>query len=543
MFTLMTYFDRMRSITLTPTRLLFIVPALLVLTGNATFFSKVEAIYPWGVDNSGFLLSLAFFHYSLLTLFMAIFSLFLPMRVIASVFILLTAMQGYFTNQLGIMIDTDMIRTMFETNVAEAADLLNAGFIWHLLLQGVAPVAFMWWLPFKKLSMYRELKFKALSAVTVIAVIVLSIFPFSDHYASFFREHKPIRNYMYPTASILNMGRYIKQEVKAAETHDFISLTDNVIRSTVDTHTELVIMVVGETARTDHFSLNGYKRQTNPRLAVEKNLISYSDISSCGTLTAMSVPCMFSHDDREHFDREASHYIENVLDLLKRANVSVLWRDNNSSSKGVANRVAYEDYRSPENNHTCDVECRDTGMLEGLQAYIDKQKGDILIVLHSMGSHGPAYFKRYPKEFEKFTPACNTLELSQCSREEVINAYDNTIVYTDYFLSKVIELLKRNTPKYETTMFYVSDHGESLGESGLYLHGMPYMIAPEAQTKVPLIVWGGDSSDVDIIKSVELKDVTNSHDAVFDVLLDLFEIQSDLNKSSASPLVYLKDVH
>lgn len=537
----MTYFDRIRSITLTPTRLLFIVPALLVLTGNATFFSKVEAIYPWGIDHAGFLLSLAFFHFSLLALFMAIFSLFLPMRIIASVFILLTAMQGYFTNQLGIMIDTDMIRTMLETNIAEATDLLNTGFILHLLLQGVAPVVFMWWLPFQRLSIYKELKFKALSAVSILAVIVLSIFPFSDHYASFFREHKPLRNYMYPTASILNMGRYIKQEAKAAEKHDFISLTENVARPEVDADTELVIMVVGETARADHFSLNGYKRQTNPKLALEKNLLSYSDISSCGTLTALSVPCMFSHDDRKHFDREASHYTQNVLDLLKRAGASVLWRDNNSSSKGVANRVAHEDYRSPEKNHTCDVECRDTGMIEGLQDYIDKQTGDVLIVLHSMGSHGPAYFKRYPKAFEKFTPACHSLELSQCSHEEIINAYDNTIVYTDHFLSKVIELLKRNTPTYETSMFYVSDHGESLGESGLYLHGMPYMIAPEAQTKVPLIIWAGDSSDIDIVKSAELKDVKNSHDAVFDVLMGLFEIQSDLSKSSESPLVYFKD--
>jgi len=249
---------------------------------------------------------------------------------------------------------------------------------------------------------------------------------------------------------------------------------------------------------------------------------------------------MFSHEGREGFDRERSYYKENSLDLLSRAGVSVLWRDNNSSSKGVARRITYEDYQTPEKNPDCDIECRDTGMLDGLQEYIDDQKGDVLIVLHSMGSHGPAYFKRYPKEFEKFTPACNTLELAQCSDEEINNAYDNTIVYTDYFLSKVIELLKRNTPKYETTMFYISDHGESLGESGLYLHGMPYMIAPDTQTHVPLIIWASDSSDIDIKKSIALKDIKNSHDAVSNLLIELFEIHTDLDKPTTPPLVYCK---
>jgi len=262
----MNYFDRLRSITLTPTRLIFILPALLILTSSTTFFTKVEALYPWGAGNSGFLISLALFHYSLLALLMAIFSLFIPVRIIASVFILITAMQGYYTTQLGIMIDTDMIRTMFETNVAEASDILNGGFILHILLQGVLPVVLMWMIPFQKSAFLKEFKFKAFSSVLVVIILLLSAFPFSDHYASFFREHKPLRNYMYPTVSILNMGKYIKEEIKAAETHEFITLTDNVEVMPLDTHRELIIMVVGETARADRFSLNGYNRQTNPNL-------------------------------------------------------------------------------------------------------------------------------------------------------------------------------------------------------------------------------------------------------------------------------------
>ncbi len=180
-------------------------------------------------------------------------------------------------------------------------------------------------------------------------------------------------------------------------------------------------------------------------------------------------------------------------------------------------------------------------MLDGLQAFVDSQSGDILIVLHQMGSHGPAYYKRYPEQFEQFTPSCQSIELSNCTTDEIVNAYDNTILYTDHFLARVIGFLEQNTPRYETAMFYVSDHGESLGEGGFYLHGMPYMVAPTAQTHVPIIVWNGGSSDIDYEKSLALKDSPNSHDALFGTLLDLFEIQTDLKPIGEHPLVYLKE--
>jgi len=183
----------------------------------------------------------------------------------------------------------------------------------------------------------------------------------------------------------------------------------------------------------------------------------------------------------------------------------------------------------------------DTGMLVGLQQYIDEHEGDILIVLHQMGSHGPAYYKRYPAEFERFTPACRSAELSTCSIEEIVNAYDNSILYTDYFLSKVIDFLKQNSSDYETSMLYVSDHGESLGETGIYLHGLPFMFAPEAQIKVPVLVWPGNSSDIDYEKTLSLKDQPNSHDALFDTLLQIFEIRTDLHRQHEQPLIYLKN--
>lgn len=472
---------------------------------------------------------------------MVIVSVVLPIRAVASLFILVTAVADYYSDHLGIVIDSDMIRTAMATSAAEAGDLLNIGFLTRLLVFGVVPAALIWFVPFQKASLIKEIRYRSQAAVGVVALLVFCVWSSSEHYASFFREHKPLRYYMHPTASIYAMGDYIRHEIKQSEVHDYVALktTANVVET--DTHRELVILVVGETARADHFSLNGYPRLTNPKLSKEERLISYSDITSCGTLTAVSVPCMFAYSDREHFDQGAADYTENALDMLNRAGVNILWRDNNSDSKGVAARVTYQDFKTADVNPECDVECRDTGMLDGLQEYIDGQQGDMLIVLHSMGSHGPAYFKRYPEEFEQFKPACHTLELSQCSNEEIINAYDNTILYTDYFISKVIELLKNNTPRFETAMFYVSDHGESLGESGIYLHGMPYMLAPDAQIKVPVIAWAGETSDIDYEKSLALKDVPNSHDALFSALLAAYEMEHELDGSDKQPLVYIKE--
>ncbi len=298
-----------------------------------------------------------------------------------------------------------------------------------------------------------------------------------------------------------------------------------------DVERELVIFVLGETARADHFSLNGYAKQTNPLLSKEA-VISFPHMESCGTSTDVSVPCMFSGYGRSQFDNDKGRSTENLLDVLTRAGVHVLWRDNNSDSKGVALRVPYEDFKTPKKNHHCDVECRDEGMLEGLQAFIDQHpKGDIMIILHQMGNHGPAYYKRYPKSFERFTPACQSNQLDECSAEEINNAYDNAILYTDHFLSSVIDLLKQNDPSFETAMVYVSDHGESLGEKGVYLHGMPWFMAPDAQKNPAAVMWFG--KHYDDIDKLALKSRANkavSHDNMFHTLLGMMEVQTDLYK-------------
>ena len=287
-------------------------------------------------------------------------------------------------------------------------------------------------------------------------------------------------------------------------------------------------MVVGEAVRADRLSLNGYTRQTTPLLQRE-DIIKFPEMYSCGTSTAVSVPCMFSIFTRDEYSDNNMKSQENLLDVLHHAGVNILWRDNNSDSKGTALRVPYEDYKSPSRNPICDVECRDEGMLVGLQEYIDRTKyGDILIVLHQMGNHGPAYFKRYPKEFEKFTPVCKTNQLEECSREEIGNAYDNAVLYTDYFLSKVISLLKQNEKSFESAMVYISDHGESIGENNLYLHGLPYFMAPDSQKHVGAILWFGNGFKIDNKALKEKSTEIFSQDYLFHTILGLLEVDTSI---------------
>ncbi|MBD3807883.1 MAG: sulfatase-like hydrolase/transferase, partial [Epsilonproteobacteria bacterium] len=252
----------------------------------------------------------------------------------------------------------------------------------------------------------------------------------------------------------------------------------------------------------------------------------------CGTSTAHSVPCMFSIKTRKEFDIDNAPYEENALDVLNHTGkVAIIWRDNNSNSKNVADRIGEQDYRNNKNNTICDSECRDEGMLVGLDKFIEQNSNkDILIVLHQMGNHGPEYYKRYPKAFEKFTPTCKTNQLESCTKEQISNAFDNAILYTDAFLSKTVNFLKKYDNTHDTGMIYMSDHGESLGENGVYLHGMPYMIAPEAQKHIGAILWFGDNTKRTIPhqKIVQNAKKEYSHDNLFHTLLGIFGVKTSV---------------
>ncbi len=512
------------------------LPALLITVAiflqafcNQAFFVNVARVYSPDAGNLGYLVSLALVFTLVNTALLALLCWGRAAKPALVAILLLSAGAAYFMDQYNVIINDSMIDNTLKTDPGEVFDLMSLKLGTYLLMLGVLPSVLVWKLPISRPPLLHGLLRQLVTIAGALGLGVLLILASSTFYTSFLREHKPLRYYANPSYYLYSAVRYGQEMLDSSE-HVFRPIGADAHIAGSGKHRELLVLVVGETARADHFSLNGYARETNPLLAKE-NVISFDNAWSCGTSTSWSVPCMFSMKTRRDFDRASAPREGNLLDVLQTAGVNVLWLDNNSDSKGVADRVTYRNYRSREVNTQCDDECRDVGMLEGVRQYIHGHpSGDIVIVLHQMGNHGPAYYKRYPPEFGKFQPVCRTNQFEQCSRQEIVNAYDNALLYTDYFLSQLIDLLK-GYDSFEAAMIYVSDHGESLGENNIYLHGLPYMVAPEAQTRVPLIMWFGagfDQSGVDLAALRHSVHQRYSHDNLFHTVLGLLEVQTSV---------------
>lgn len=507
---------------------------------NISFFKHLIGAYPPSAKNLLFILSVATIMASVIFLGLLVFSSKYTIKPLLILIFLLASLSAYAMDGFNTVIDADMIQNIFSSYSTEIMDQLTLKMAFYFFILGIIPSLIVLKIPVHSVSFKNEVGSKIKYMGLVVIIIISQLFIFGKNYASFFREHKILRYYSNPIQFTYALTKYVASQVNSSS-GVLAPIGQDAKIPLSDVDRELIVLVVGETARADRFSLNGYQRQTNPLLSKEE-VFSFSNVEACGTSTALSVPCMFSLFNRSEYSPKLGKNTENLLDVLNHAGINILWRDNNSDSKGVASRVRYEDFKNPNINPVCDVECRDEGMLAKLQEYIDKKsEGDIFIVLHQMGSHGPAYFKRYPASFEFFKPACQSNKLETCSEDEINNAYDNTIRYTDYFLSKVIELLKKNSPQFEASMIYMSDHGESLGEKGVFLHGLPFFMAPKNQKNVGAIFWFGSGFE-EIDKEALYKKTSQefSHDNLFHTILGIMEINTTIYNPQLDILMGLK---
>ncbi len=527
--------------------LIIVVALYLVATANIGFFKQVLAVYPFA-DNVGFIISITGLLFGLMWLLFQLLCYRPIAKPVLIIMLIMAAICGYFTDAYGTIFDSGMLVNSLQTDQAEAMGLMAPSFVIRLLLLGVLPAFIISKIRIKRLSIGHSIVQKAITLIMSVAIIAVCLLPFGDQYASFFRQHKIVRSYTNPITPIysaIKLGTDYIDELRRPDTMTAHAVDAKRTITVGNVKPKLMVFVVGETVRADHIGLNGYKRDTMPLLAKQADIYSFKHATSCGTSTAYSVPCMFSYANREDYDMDTAEYNENVLDTLHKQGVNVIWRDNNSSSKGVADRVTFEDYRTPDTNPNCDVECRDIGMLNGFDALVKSDKGvksdttpkDTLILLHQMGNHGPAYYKRYPKAFEEYKPVCMTNELSKCDDQSVINGYDNAIRYTDYFLDNIIETLKPYQQDYDVVMVYISDHGESLGENNIYLHGLPYGIAPNAQKQVPVIIWSPNGNSIDNNSLSSMINQPVSHDFITPTLLKFFNITT---KEVASAPTFFK---
>lgn len=508
--------------------LIFMTAFLMVLLFNQTFFTKL-ASFAWEEKNYTVLFSAPLV---LMLLFVAMLNLLVlvthrhSFKGVLALVLVIGAISSYFMDSFGTIIDKEMFNNMAQTDSAEVLDLFTPKLFLYVMMGAVLPVVLMMRYHHFEVHYGAAVAKRGLMVLLCVSLIVVLYGVLNGAYGSFFRSHKELRMYLNPIYPVSSFVKFVK--IKAQGNPVFTPIALDAHKRDSE-NKKLVILVVGETARAENFSLNGYTMPTSPLLQSRDDIVAFSNFYSCGTVTAVSVPCMFSKFSRTEFGDDKNAY-ENLVDVVQKVGVRVVWRDNNSGgSKGVANRV--------ENAKYYGGKTYDEVLLEDLQSAIDEKHEDTLIVLHQEGSHGPTYFKRYPETFKKFTPACDTQDFNQCSQEQIINSYNNTLLYTDFVVNEAIELLKKNESKYETTLLYVSDHGESLGENGVYLHGIPYFMAPDAQKHVPALFYFGEKNHEKLPALHAKKTDYFSHDNVFHTMLGLFDIKTNEYNTKLDMLV------
>jgi len=464
--------------------------------------------------------------------------------------ILLASTVSWFTDQFGSTIDVEMIRTILETRPAEARNFINPSFLLYLFLTGIIPSVLIAFAYVRHRNWWSKVFHNLAVIIPLLAIAVVASLSISRQLISTMRENSNTIRLINPVAPIVSAVKYVHANVRAKSVVVAPLGLDATVRNAFHAGRKprVLIVVAGETARAANFSLGGYMRQTNPELE-KRSVIYFGNTRSCGTSTAQSVPCMFSVFPRTEFTHEKARSIESLPDVLKHAGIDVEWWENNTGSKGVADRIKTIDFYGNESPEFCEKgECQDGIMLEKIGPWLDHVKTDTVLFIHQIGSHGPAYFKRYPEAFRQFRPECRRTEFNTCSPEEIHNAYDNSILYTDYFLSRLIDALAERSHTMDGAMFYMSDHGESLGENGLYLHGAPYMFAPAEQTHIPFVLWMGPdfAKSADINQACLEKDAANvplSHDNLFPSVLSLMNVDTSVKDEAFDMFMPCKGEH
>jgi lipid A ethanolaminephosphotransferase len=437
---------------------------------------------------------------------------------------------SYFTYFLGTHFDKAMLVGTLQTNPGETLDLLTFRMLLWVLVLGALPSFVV--LKTNLSITQSKLRIATTSAVqltVLIAATAIIVYAMYPRYASATRN----RSVTFDTVAPVNF-------VAASVAYAYGLRALNTTRTPVGQDARqsypiakprLFIFVLGETARAKNHGLNGYERDTTPRMKAAKGFY-FANTETCGTATAISVPCIFSGLPSKEFTLEKGRNIETLIDVINHAGARIIWRDNDSGCKGVCAKADYEDFTSAANPRWCNGldNCFDEILLDGLESKVRLDARDTIVVLHLKGSHGPAYYKRYPDAFERFTPTCKTSDLAACDEQSIRNAYDNTIVYTDHVIGQTVQMLEKLSDQFATALLYVSDHGESLGEGGLFLHGIPLVIAPKEQIQVPMFAWVSplfislEKWNRDCL--VKQTKVQRSHDNVYSTVLGFLDIDT-----------------
>ncbi|NUZ09075.1 phosphoethanolamine transferase [Piscinibacter koreensis] len=457
-------------------------------------------------------------------------------RPLATAVLLSAALAAYFIDAFGVVIDRGAIRNVLQTDWQETADLLSLRLLRDLSWRGLPPVALVWWVRIERPGWRQSGIGLARHALVTALLVPAALGVFFADYASLARNHRELRHVLTPTNIVNGVAGVWKE--RQATPRALAKVAEDASRpaSAIGARKPLmVVLVVGETARAASFSLGGYDRPTNAALAGKK-VVYFANTTACGTDTASSLPCLFSDLGATRFTVAGAFGRQNVLDVLARTGVAVRWLENNSGCKGVCDAVETRILSTAADAGVCSAEeCLDSVLVDGLRQALADNTPERLLVLHMKGSHGPAYYKRVPATARRYTPTCDTNQIQGCDMQALRNTYDNTIVYTSEVLAQMIDELAARSASTDSVFIYVSDHGESLGESGLFLHGMPRWMAPREQTQIPMLVWLSDGAAARLRVSRTALQATagtpSSHDNIFHTLLGLYEVRTTAYKA------------
>lgn len=483
----------------------------------------------------GFAISIPLFLLAALNLVFVPFSIRFLLKPFFAVLLVLGAMASWGAWRYGIVFDREQVQNILETHTAEVMSFVTAGPVIWVLLTGLLPAILLFLVHIEyPASWWRGMFYRLGSMLASVAVLLLVAALYYQDYASVGRNNPQLKDEIMPINFVLNSYKYVRKFYLSTPEPFQLVGTDAKRVVPPDQKPSLVFLVVGETARAMNYPFNGYGRETTPFTAGDPNMVNFVDVRSCGTATAQSLPCMLSNQTQDHYDQARARNSDSLLDILKRTGVAVDWSDNDDGCKGTCLRVPNRIIQPKDFPKYCDGEvCVDMAMLEHVDERIAGMSGDKLLVFHLFGSHGPTYFKRYPPEHRHFVPDCARADIENCDHEQLVNAYDNTIRYTDYVLAQMIETLRRYSKDYDTALLYASDHGESLGENGLYLHGIPYRFAPIQQRRVPMQIW--ISPGMAASRHLDLACLRQrageqghdySHDNIFPSMLGLWNVQT-----------------
>jgi lipid A ethanolaminephosphotransferase len=523
---------------ITSEQLILIASVFWALALNRPFFSAaLRAQAPDALSNAAFAAGLALMLVALQALLLGLVGSRQTIKPLLALLTLIGALAMHYMQVYGVVIDPSMVRNVLHTDAAETRELLSWSLALDLLLYAALPIVLLVFVRLEVRPWRRRLRARALLLVGAAGLFALALMWQFQPFASMSRNHKEVRYLVTPLNTLWSLGSVLAADARgAAEPRQAIGLDAAPGPSwAARSKPRVVVLVIGETARADNWGLSGYARQTTPQLA-QLPLINFNDVTACGTSTEVSLPCMFAPVGRRNYDEARIRGSESLLHVAARAGVAVHWRDNQSGCKGVCEGLSHDTVNTALAPGLCQGDrCLDEGLLRGLDERLralHNGRGTQLLVLHMLGNHGPSYHRRYPPAFERFTPVCRHDDLGRCTREEIVNAYDNALLYTDHVLATLIGTLSAHADQVDTALYFVSDHGESLGEKNLFLHGVPYVIAPREQTQVPMVMWwsagfgrsAGLNADCMRARARE----PAAHDHLFHSLLALLDVKTSL---------------